>query len=368
MTQIKDIATMLGEPAPDIMDETPEGIAASARFVWRAIRYKINPVTAIKQYRDGNPGHMWSGVVNKVLSELWPELEGGYREDPEKIKRIRLAINEYHRATRTLICRSRSATPPQWWVAEHWTGLTVTRKITQEKEETIMPDASPTAESTTPTMYPCRYPDSHCDYSTPQAQIRAAHELRVHQIRVQSDGSIVHVPQEKLTDSALQELILQAAEETDIPESVSYFVSAVQDKDPRSTKIRTRRMVEMMAASSGFDLIEFGSTEYYTRYQLATKAEEAAEKLVSQLVGGVEEDEADAGASGVELDTHIANVESLLAFLRASEAELNADLQARLEVKEAQLAEAKAELAKVVKERDQLQKTLNTIRTQIMGK
>lgn len=356
MAKFKDAAHVAAAPAPDFMDDSPEGIDASARFIWLAIVNRIK--TAPNRMRDGRPGYIWQGEggVKAVIAELWPETEGGYTADKGKVEAIKLAINHYHRETGTLRCmtRARQGIPAQWWVSQYWTGLTITHvaAATEEenKEEELMTDISNS------TSLVCR--EEGCGYSTQYPQIRASHELRMHAFRIAMDGTRVAVSDEEFPDAELGALILKVARRIREPEAMHYFVREVQAMEPRASRSRTRRVLLELVASNACDLVEFGSTEHFTRYFLASRAAEAAAKTVAQLTGEVPTEVVNPDRS---FDLHITNLEGLLEDLRllkGLEGELTEDLQSKLDAKDVELERLRAELADVKRERDQLKKTL----------
>jgi len=362
MPSFKDTAHIDAGSVPDFLDDSPEGIAATAQFVWFAVLNRVNKAKATQPYMDGRPGYMWQGAVNSVISDIWPESKDSYREDREKIQEIKLAVNEYHRVTKTLVCRRRAIRGGQalWWVAKHWAGLTVTSKNTQEPEEK---EENRMSETSTGTPYPCREPGCRTISTLPQ--IRASHEFRAHAFRIKDDGSRVDLPPGKLSDDDLADLVLTVAKEAKGPESVYYFIEKAQEADPRATRNRTRKTVEHLAESSMSDLIVFGSSQFYTKYYLASRAEQAREKVVAELTEtpAAAADEVAVDPDGLSLGEHITNVTSLLAMLRTLEEQVQADVQASLDAKDSELAALRAELEEVKKERDQLQKTLKVFRS-----
>lgn len=383
MAHIKDTASVITD-VPKIMGSIPdvgdENIDTTARFVWAAIISRVHMATARRQTRDGRPGIQWSGSVNKVIESLWPEMSGGYTLDKNEIKTINVALNRYHRESGNLICIRRGSREiaSVWWVAEHWSTLTVTKtadKIEEIQEEEVMPN---TTEQVT--MYSCR--DKNCDYTTEHAQLRAVHERDKHGFAYRN-GERVDIPSGKLTDNETCVLILRVADKIESPMSKYGFLRKAQELDPRATGPQVHRLLREMAQDESCDLIQHGSSEYYTLYFLRSRVETEQAKLVEKLrtqqtapIEGVQKGEPAAVLpAGLILPEdphtigwHISNLEYLIADLKTMDGVEVELLRAQLSAKDEEMTALKDELAQVTQERDQLQQTLDVIRKQIMGK
>lgn len=385
MVKIKDSARITVSSLPEgaVPDVSPAGIDATAQLVWTSIINQIDRAKARRDSVDGRPGFLWQGKVSRMIDTLWPELSGGYHLTSAERKAIKLEINRYHRDSGNLICRQRAARGGDslWWVSEHWSGLAVSH-VTDASQDTPKEAEEPTLEQESgDESYACR---AGCPYTSEYAQIRASHERREHGVRFTKTGEKIMISSEPLEDIDLQSLIIRIATESEKPEARYYFLREARKIDPRVTQPRVFAMLKEMADSPKWDLVAHGTSEHYTYYTLASKVVQEVDNLVTIYRSedavidiSTPTPEPVPASNGLFTD-HVANLRRLvsdLEVLDSMELELSADLQAQLTAANDQNATLKAELEDtrnqlltVTRERDQLKSTLDTIRTQILGK
>ena len=367
MAQIKDTARVSQDDVvvPDITDESPAGIEATAKFVWRAVHARIDTVAARPMDRNGQPGYVWRGKVSGVIREVWPELSDSNLIERDTAKRIQLTINEYHRVSNTLYClqRGRFQEPSMWWVSRHWTDYHVVR-VTDAIEQNMEEEPNMT-ETEKATEFVCR--NGNCDYESPYVQIRARHEQATHGFRIDKEGNRTEIPPGRPTDAEMIEVIVRVLDEATGPESDNYVHRHARVIDPRITRPMIKSKIRELADDPASDVIVHGTSEFYTYYTLASKVQKEKQTLVYTYLNETpDEPKADVGvpqkSSNGLLDEHIANLKLCLKDLETlneMELELNSDLQGLLAAKDrenaelkAEVEELKAQLAKVTSDRD----------------
>jgi hypothetical protein len=373
MAQLNNIARVSGDTeVPDIRNDSPEGIEASAKFIWTAVLNQINKATARQMDRHGQPGYIWNGTLNRVIENLFPELFISHLISKADAKEIKLAINAHHKKSNTLICRQAALRGgnSEWWVAKYWTDYRVQRIEPQNGQE---PQEEELNMADTSENFPCR--QEGCNFSNRLPHVRSGHELKAHGFRIQKDGTRVDLPQEPLTDEELRDLILEVLKAAPGPESWIQIHKLAVKTEPRVTRPQVRNMVHKLAEDPDCDLIAHGTSEYYTYYTLASKLNEEVETLVQNLrsedgtkaPAQIADTPAKTQENGL-FSTHITAVEKLLEDLKtldSMELELNSDAQAMMDAKDAELAQVKEELAQVTRERDQLKKLLKGFGQQV---
>ena len=126
MAQIKDQADIKRS-----LDTITGDLPVNAWLVWQAVREKVDaqPHPATLRH-NGMEGHAWHGVLNQVVTELWPGLRDGTL-DPATSITARRRLNTYLRSSNNLVCVDRGNLPkgtqlPKWWVSQLWNDVVVT--------------------------------------------------------------------------------------------------------------------------------------------------------------------------------------------------------------------------------------------------
>lgn len=110
-----------GAPAiDDIADQLPR----AAHAVWDKIMQEIDQQDVpARSPRFGVPGYEWQGSLNRVITQVWPQLpRPDYSTDPPTRPPQRTLIGQYLVRAQVLhqIKRGDRGTPALWWVAEEF--------------------------------------------------------------------------------------------------------------------------------------------------------------------------------------------------------------------------------------------------------
>lgn len=416
--------TELKTTRDDLPNVSSSGINASAKMIWQAVKATDSFVKYASPGRlQGIPGKYWQGAVNQIINDLWPALNDRYLTEKEEAENLKLGLNRFLKYNRAMVCtRDGGLTKKSmWFVAEHWPELTVTpgpHPATKTAESEVVTDAAATAvsvkdtavatpldvfnlkrpaapatateerseEAMTPTFqepvtdstpedddtvyHKCRL--DGCEEKFEGVHHRATHEMR-HGFRYNEDGTVTHFdPNDSVPDEeAVQDLIVKVCQGKE-PMNTAQIVEAVRKDTPKASSTTIKIVLQVLTDDGWFEYIKEpipGQRGHTRRFRFVGEpVKRSRKKPVAQAVdekldaltddGGFTETD-DRTGSRVEryrglfedLQTDLAELDSLREAL-AREKAIRADVEKNLDT--------------VIKQRDELQGKLDTLK-QVFG-
>jgi hypothetical protein len=117
------------------LDKLQQELPYNAQMVWEAVRERVaaQPHPDTRRY-NGYDGQLWKGVLNEVVTEMWPALRDGTLDAGSSIT-LRRKLNAFLRNSNNLVCVNRgdlkNSHQPTWWVSGAWNPLVVTAGVTR---------------------------------------------------------------------------------------------------------------------------------------------------------------------------------------------------------------------------------------------
>lgn len=418
--------TELNDARTDVPDVSSRGINGSAKAVWQAIQAqpRFDRDSTVGKFR-GVPGRYWTGAVNQVINGLWPALNDRYLTEKEQAEDIKLVLNRFLRHNQAVVCTRDGGLvkSSMWFIARHWPELTIIPGPGKPADDTPVTDDAATAtpvkdvtvatpldvfnlkkpaapatatevsseEAMTPTFqepvtepatdddeivyHKCRL--DGCEEKFEGVHHRATHEMK-HGFRYNDDGTVTNFdPSDPVPDEEqVQALIVKVCQNAE-PMNTAQIVEAVRKLVPKAASPTIKIVLEVMTDDKWFELVSKveGQKGRVRKFRfLGEPVKKSRKKPVAQAVDEVVDkltgdggfmETAVATLRGETDSSRVERYQGLFQELTADLAELDS-LKAELAKEKAIRADVEKNLDTVIKQRDELQGKLDTLK-QVFG-